>query len=92
MAHLTGFRRNYASKLSSQQNKIKRSLLQKDLEFSSVITNQQVLVKQQLQYNIHSRAFCFFFYLKISKFSEKMCILVYVFRVVSDGFVQYIPH
>ena len=42
-AYLTGFRRIYASKLTSQQ--IKRKLLHKDLEFSSVTTKQQVLIK-----------------------------------------------
>ena len=34
-------------------DKIKRRLLQKDLVFSSVITKQQVLIKQQFQCNIH---------------------------------------
>ena len=32
--------------------KIKRRLLQKDLEFYLVITKQQVPIKQQFQYNI----------------------------------------
>ena len=38
-------------------SKVKRSLLQKDLEFSSVITKQQVPIKQQFQYNIHITAY-----------------------------------
>ena len=43
-----------------QVSKIKRRIFYKDLEFSSVITTQQVLIKQQFQYNIHITAFCYF--------------------------------
>ena len=45
-------------------SKIKRRLLQKDFEFSSVITEQQGLFKQQFQYILHITAFCYFWYLR----------------------------
>ena len=41
-------------------SKIKQRLLQNDLEFSSLLTKQQVLVKQQFQYNIQITAFYYF--------------------------------
>ena len=46
--------------LNSWVSIIKRRLLQKELEFSSFITKQQVLIKRQFQYNIHITAFCYF--------------------------------
>ena len=56
MAHLTGSGVIDASKVSSQQTI--RRLLQKDLEFFSVITKQEILIKQQFHYNRHITAFC----------------------------------
>ena len=58
MEHLTGFKGMYASKW--RISKFKRRLIQKDFEFSSVVTIQQVLFKQQFQYSINISAFCYF--------------------------------
>ena len=62
MADLTGLRRIYAS--SFRVSKIKRRLLQKDLEFSSefssLMIKHQILIKQQFQYSKQITAFCYF--------------------------------
>ena len=54
MALLTAFREIYASKVASQTN------YSKNTWFFSVRTKQQVLIKQQFQYNIHITAFSYF--------------------------------
>ena len=87
MAHLTAFTRTYAP--NWQVSKTKRKLLQRDFEFSSVITIQQVFIKQHVQYNIHITASCYFWYFEIL---GERSILLNVFLVVSDVFVQQIPY
>ena len=67
-------------------SKIKRRLLYKDSELSSVITKQQVLIKQKFQYNIHSTAFGNFDIL------GERSILLNIFWVVSHEFEQNIPY
>ena len=57
MAHLTGLRYSYISKLPSQQNWTK---ITPEQEFSSVITRQQILTEQKFQYNAHITAFRYF--------------------------------
>ena len=75
--------------LKLRVSKIKRRLLQEDFEFSSVITKQQVHTEQQLQYNIHSSVFVISG--NFENLGEKS-ILLNVFQVVSDGFIQHIPY
>ena len=53
------------------------------------MTKQQVLIKQQFQYNIHVTAFCSFGSFDIL---EERSILLNVFRVIFDGLVQHIPY
>ena len=57
-------------------------------EISSVLTKQQVLIKQQFQSNIHMTAFCYFGNFDIL---GERSILLNAFRVLSDGFLQDIP-
>ena len=57
VAHLTVFRGIHASKLVSHLNWTKMS---PEIEFSSVITKQQVFFKKQFLDNIHITAFCYF--------------------------------
>ena len=70
-------------------SKIERKLLQKGIEYFSVITIQQVIIYQYFENNISITHLLVIF--NNFEFLGKRSILVNVFWVIFDGLVQHIP-